>query len=39
LLDERAHLYEEVATMRLATDRTPVTELTEAIVAALEDKQ
>jgi shikimate kinase len=38
LLEERAHLYEEVATMRLATDRTPVTELTEAIVAALEEK-
>ncbi len=38
LLAERSHLYEEVATIRLVTDRRPVTELTQAVVAALEEK-
>ncbi len=36
LLAERSHLYEEVATIRLVTDRRPVTELTQAVVAALD---
>lgn len=36
LLAERSHLYEEVATIRLVTDRTSVTDLTQAIVTALE---
>ncbi len=39
LLAERSHLYEEVATIRLVTDRTSVTDLTQAIVTALEESR
>jgi shikimate kinase len=39
LLAERSRLYEEVATIRLVTDRTTVTDLTQAIVAALEENR
>ena len=37
LLAERRHLYEEVATIRLSTDRTSTTDLASQIVAALEE--
>lgn len=36
LLAERRHLYEEVATIRISTERTTPSELATAIVAALE---
>lgn len=37
LLAARAHLYEEVATMRLATDRASIADLTQSVLAALEE--
>jgi len=37
LLAERSHLYEEVTTIRLSTDRVSTTELAGRIVAALEE--
>ena len=37
LLDERRHLYEEVATLRLSTDRVTTHELADQIVAALKE--
>ena len=37
LLDERRHLYEEVAAIRLSTDRVDARELADQIVAALRE--
>jgi shikimate kinase len=37
LLAERSHLYDEVATIRLNTDRVSTAELVGQIVAALEE--
>jgi len=37
LLAERRHMYEEVATIRLSTDRTSTTDLASQIVAALKE--
>lgn len=37
LLEERRHLYEEVAAVQLSTDRTPVDELAAQVVAALKE--
>jgi shikimate kinase len=37
LLEERRHLYEEVATIRLGTDRVTTQELAEQIVTGLKE--
>jgi shikimate kinase len=37
LLEERRHLYEEVAAIRLSTDRVDARELADQIVAALKE--
>ena len=39
LLDERRHLYEEVAAIRLSTDRAAAHELADQIVAALKEPE
>jgi len=39
LLDERRHLYEEVATYRVAADRLSAAELSDLIVGALEENR